>query len=229
MVTIFANIDDAELAARLGSINTFDRRGNTVFMDDFEAAVLKWGTDGAGANNAVTLSAAWAKNGSQSCKLTAGEGAGGQAWIFKYIGALTTGKVGAECSFTVDADTGAITMELRYYLGTRYYTAYIKYIKADTKFQYTNSDGAWTDLLLDIDLESTKDTFHTVKLVIDTNALEYVQFQVNNHSVSMADLGLFRVNVALATTLYFAVNHASAHANVKSIYVDNIILTQNEP
>lgn len=229
MATIFEQIDSGELAARLGSPNTFDRRGDTVFMDDFEAATLKWKTDGAGDNAAVSLSAAWAKTGSQSCKLTAGEGAGGQAWIFKRLEAQVVGKIGAECSFTVNADTGAITFELRYYNGTHYYVAYIKYFKADKKFQYVNSGGGFVDLLTDIELESDIDTFNTVKIVSDTDSLEYVRFICNDTGKSMANLGLRRIGDDTPATLYFSVNHASAHAAVKSIYIDDIILTQNEP
>ena len=33
MTNVFGNIDHSELAARLGSPSTFDRRGNIIFMD----------------------------------------------------------------------------------------------------------------------------------------------------------------------------------------------------
>jgi len=229
MATIFGQIDTGELAARLGSINLFDRRGHTVLMDDFEAGILRWDSDGAGANHTETINAGAAKSGTQSLKLTAGEGAGGQSWIYKYLGVPVSGKLGAEFSFTVDADTKDITIDFRWLDESKFYRALIKYITATDKFTYENSLGATVDLLTSITLRESTKTFHTLKVVIDTDSLEYVRFIIDNQTKDMSGLGLYPDDDLTAASIYLGINHTSAHADVKSIYVDNIIITQNEP
>lgn len=229
MTTIFGQIDTGELAARLGSINLFDRRGHTVLMDDFEAGILKWDSDGAGTNHAETVNAGAAKSGTQSCRLTAGEGAGGQSWIYKYLGVPVAGKLGAEFSFTVDADTYYISIDFRWLDESKFYRALIKYNPTDKKFTYQNSGGTTTDLLTSITLRESTNTFNTLKVVIDTDSLEFVRFMINNQTVDMSGLGLYPDTDTTAASIYLGILHTSAHASVKSIYVDNIIITQNEP
>lgn len=229
MATIFGQIDQGELAVRLNSINTFDRRGNVVLMDDFEAGILRWDNDGAGTNHSETINAGAAKSGTQSLKLTAGEGAGGQSWIYKYLGVPVAGKLGAEFSFTVDADTNYISIDFRWLDESKFYRALIKYFPATDKFTYQNSLGATIDLLTSIILRESTKTFHTLKVVIDTDSLEYVRFIIDNQTVDMSGLGLYPDDDLTAASIYLGILHTSAHADVKSIYVDNIIITQNEP
>jgi len=229
MVRIFGNIDDAELAARLGSINTFDRRGNVVWMDDFEGPVLKWNTSTNGDNAAVALSTTWPKQGSQCCKLTAGEGAAGNAAILRYINLYSLGCVGLEVSFTVDAATTAVDIQFRYYDGDNSQNGYMRIIPGTQTIQYVNALGAWADILTDINLYDDGTTYNTLKLVINTRTIEFVRVLYNERSASMAGLGLRQGVGAIAPTLYAIITHASIAAAVKSIYVDNVILTQNEP
>jgi len=229
MATIFANIDDAELAARLGSINTFDRRGNVICMDDFEGAMLKWSTNWDGLNAGVNLSTATARSGSQSCILTAGDGVNGKAEISRYMGGKILGKMGAEVSFTVNNLTTTIELDFRYFDGTYGYIARIIYDKAGKKFQYYNYLGNPVDFITGVNLRSYINSFHTMKLIIDTNSSEYVRFLCDDFGEDLSGLSLNSYGDARTPDLYFEMKHTCANANAKSIYVDDVIITQNEP
>src|SRR4030042_6725681 len=65
---VYTLTDSAELARRLGSITTFDGRGYILWYDDFEGGAVgtRWTTSGT-----VTQSAAYCRNGTYSCKITA--------------------------------------------------------------------------------------------------------------------------------------------------------------
>ncbi|GAG14536.1 unnamed protein product, partial [marine sediment metagenome] len=68
--TVFGLQDMGELAARQGSIVTFDRRGNVIWYDDFESSLNKWLLYDLGVGAAVVESNEAARNGLVSCKVT---------------------------------------------------------------------------------------------------------------------------------------------------------------
>ena len=229
MATVFSQIDTGELAARLGSIDTFDRRGNVIWMDDFEAPVLHWTVEGKNTGYGCNLTTEHARTGTQSCKITAGAGSGGYAAIFRYIGVRITGKIGYEVSFTVNQDSKTIEIGFRYYDGTYYYLALAWYSPADKKFYYMKGDGSAGELLTGLELEDSLGTFHTAKIVIDSNSKEYVRFLLDNRTVDLEGESLYKVTDTTAPCIYIGVLHRSDHADVKSIYVDDVIFTINEP
>ena len=229
LTTVFANIDNSELAARLGSVVTFDRRGNVIFIDDFEADTLKWKTGGAGTDNAVALDTTWAKTGNKSCKLTAGKGVGGQAYIYRYFGVPITGKIGLEHSFTLNASTSRVLTELRHFTGTKYYTGYIRYTLPDGTLEVYDGAAGFITIEDDYYLESANDTFHTLKLVVDTDTKKYIRLLINNTTWLLSDYSLKQENDNTKTSMYAAIVHTQDTAAAKSIWVDDVILTQNEP
>lgn len=229
MATIFANIDDAELAARLGSIDTFDRRGNVVWMDDFEASTLKWKAITHGDNAAVALSAASAYSGAQSMALTAGEGATGYAYGHRYITTSIAGKIGLDLCFTVDSATKTLTFWLIYNYGNYDYRGELIYYPATDKLVLTDSAGTEQDVFTSRPLYEDSLCYHHLKLVIDSSTLKYVRVLLNEHSFDASAYSLYPASVAGTTHMRVGLQHVSDHAAVKTIYIDNVIITQNEP
>ena len=223
------SIGNAELAARLGSINTFERRGNTVWIDDFESTSLKWTTGGSGTYRSHVLSAAYSRNGNCSMKLTAGEGIGGTVYIQKYAPLQKLGKIGLEGSFTLDSDTKEFAIAFLVHTGTRLYRAMCRYSFADKTFDYEDSPDSWVNILSDIRLTTSVITFNTMKMVIDTAKGEYLRLLCNTHSMDLSGIPIYSVedtDTSPRCLIYF--RHASDHDDVKSIYLDDVIFTQNE-
>ena len=229
IAAIFSMIDVAELAARLGSINTYDRRGNVMFMEDFEGGTLFWNTEGVGTGNSAALSTVWAKSGSQSCALTAGAGALGQSYIYRDLLVKVIGNIGLESSFTVDPDTSYVFMSLRYYNGAGYVEGGIRYDNANNKIQYLNSGNTYTDLITNLKINTQTKQFSTWKMVLDLSNSEYERVMVNDEDVDMDGIDLKSVVAANSKYIMIRIRHDSSHADAKTIYVDDVILTQNEP
>lgn len=229
MATIYGEVDNAELAARLNSVDTYDRRGNVILIEDFEAATLKWVTSTVGVGAAANLSAAWAKRGSTSCILTAGAGAAGNAQIARYVPVLNAGKIGGEISFTIDPDTTLIYFVIAYYDGANTYQAYMMYDHANTRLRYRAAGGAFVTLVDPLILDDQYNIFHSIKVVLDINLMEYVRVIVDNTQTSMAGIQSYNLISAFNPIIIYWVHHASDNAAAKSIYVDDFILTQNEP
>jgi len=222
-------VGNAELAARLGSINTFDRRGDVIFIEDFEGPVLTWQTATNVDGSAARLSAAWPQRGSQCVELLCGAGAGASAGIWKYVPPSILGGVGLELSFTVDPGTTKYEILFIYYDGTNYHRAYVRYLTATDKFQYLAPGPLWTDAFTNLSLEDTYGTYHTIKIVMDTSINEWVRFQCDRHSINLAGVGLTTLESDIQDCLTCFIGHYSDHVAAKTAYVDNVIFTQNEP
>lgn len=229
MIKAYAMMDLGELAARLGSLVTFDRRGNVVFLEDFEGGTLFWTASGGPGGGSAALSTTWGKTGSQSCALTAGAGALGQARIYREFYIPVVGLTGIESSFTVDADTDYVLMIMRYYDGSGYKSGGLRYDRANTKIEYKNSSNAWTDLITSYELNTTTAQFNTWKLVLDLANTEYERALINDNEEDMEGIALYDTGTGGTEHLYVNIRHDSAHADAKTIYIDNVILTINEP
>ena len=228
MVTIFANIDDAELAARLGSINTYDRRGDTILLDNFESPTLKWLIGTFGANAAATITTDAAMIGDSCCKLTAGEGANGLGSITKYIHPKILGNLGFEFSFTVDDDTKKVQGSIYHFDGTTEYISLVTYDHSASKLQYTDNAAGNVDLATGYTLEDLLDTFHTMKIVIDSSTKKPVRLLVDENTYDLSAYTAKQQGGSGGEKIQLAITHLSDHASVKSIYIDNVILTQND-
>lgn len=228
MLKAFSMIDFSELAVRLGSIVTFDRRGNVVFLDDFEGGTLFWTASGGPGGGSAALSTTWGKSGSKSCALTAGAGALGQSRIYREFYVPVVGKIGIECSFTVDAATDYVLMIMRHYDGSGYKSGGLRYDRANTKIEYKNSANNWVDLITSYELNTTTAQFNTWKLVLDLTNSEYERALINDKEEDMEGIALYDTGTGGTEHLYVNIRHDSAHADTKVVYIDNVILTQNE-
>lgn len=221
-------VGNAELAARLGSINKFDRRGDTVWMDDFEGAVLLWDTDIDTENGEIFLTTESAKYGSQSCKLITGGGLEDSAKIEKYMGAQIAGKIGLEVSFASAGPYPRLIFELKWYTGVYYYIGGIYYSKEAARLYYLNHEGTYAELPERPVLKTGTHTYHTVKFVIDTGTGKYVRCLLNNEDIDLSSHSLQKVTDGEEMSVYFSIQNATVHYDPKPMWVDNVIVTQNE-
>ena len=229
MATIFGQIDSGELAARLGSINTFDRRGNVVFMDAFEDGFLNWSklVDGTGA--AVNLSTFTAKTGSTSVKCRTGNSTGDYAGIRKFIPYPVLSPIGCELSFQ---NTTAITyweLILGLYDGTHFTSARLYIDPINSRIRIFVPVTGYVDVITDIDLHIAANMFHTIKIVGDFSTGKYVRAIVNNYSV---DLSAHTLRSEDDPTGSHIMIEFQGYTNIdasRDYYIDSVIVTQNEP
>lgn len=225
---IFSIADYAELAARLGSINTYDRRGNTIWMDDFEGATLKWDKTLSGAGAAATINAEHPYRGSQHLKLVGGSTVNRRAQVIKYFSYLHISNIGAEVAFTADANVLYFILELLTFDGTHYTEVQLWVDPTNDELSYLNSAGITTVFDDTIDfLESTRD-YHILKVVMDPINNTYLRGFFDDTEYDMSTYAarheLSGISPSLQAGLYVYSNGATnAVANC-----DSFILTQNE-
>ena len=227
--TTFQVQDVGELAARLGSIDTFDRRGNVVFIDSFESGCAPYLTDAGRPGSAVVLSAITARSGAYSCKMTTGAVANAYARVARFQSYPALSKYGLEVAFTSDDNAVDIQISLNIYDGVNVNTFAVKYLPASDKWQYLNAAGGWTDLATGVDLFPHFNHFHVAKLVVDLDLKKYFYFLWDSDEVGMSTIAGHQVASGLSPQIAANIHLHGGAGAAATIYVDDVIITQNEP
>lgn len=229
---VFGNpnyIGAGELAARLGSIKNFEHRGQVVWMDDFEGSVLRFESTLVGAGAAVALSTAQSLSGIQSVKITSGTGHLGHATIYRYLSAPRSTKVGLEFAFTTQTNISYITAYATIYDGSDLVRGWFKVDYSTGHIYYRNSAGTWVDTGFDAQLTNNDRLFRRLKFVFDYSTQEWVRAFFDNEIFDMSGIAMQTSSSATLKQLYVAIALYGDEAHNCFSYVDDVIVTHNEP
>ena len=221
-------IGAAELAARLGSIDTFERQGNLVWMDDFESSTVKWTTSGSGTGHAEARSVESAKNKTYSFKLTTGNAKGNYALMYKQTYLPKTSRIGCEFSFALGASIWWIEQMIDFYTGAEKLQSILKYFpQANGLMLYVPGDTP--TIATGLDLKESDLLYHTLKLVVDLYTKKFVRLFLDYVEY---DLSVYDLVETMSSTTPRMVHNIFAYNNATGnhyVYIDDFILTQNEP
>jgi len=226
--TIFGVADMGELAARLNSIDKFDRRGNVIWMDDFEGATNLWTLNG-GAGYATALNAAVALAGSQSMKMTTG-GIGGNNWaiIYRTLAYPVLSNIGFEISSSWDDDVLYFYWQIFLWTGTTLMDPSIRYNDTTHELLYLDAANVYQVFATNVDMDLNANSFNTCKLVIDFVNGYYQRFIFNNVTYDLSAYPCRQAASATRARLRVLFSQYADGVTTPSIYADNAIVTQNE-
>lgn len=220
-------LGNAELAARLGSIDTFDRRGNVLWFDDFESGLNKWMPETPAGS--IAISAERARNGCFSCKLSTPAVANQWARIRHWLPYVFLSKMGFEFSFTWDADIKEIIFCIDFVGGGHNYVGAIKYLYPGfVRWQYLAGDWFYRDIMPSYLMDDRDYTFNTVKLIIDFPNGKYDKCLINGQSFDLSQYPLIEF-ARVAPNVITDIEIAAKADVVAYSYIDDVIITQNEP
>lgn len=221
--------DPGEAAARLGSINVYDRRGWTVWMDNFEAPVLKWTSSRAGAGVAPLLVTTDAWMGVQSVYFDTPAGALNLSTMSKHFPLLRLGQAGFE--FWIRGYTrtaGYFRARFDINDATNHTRAELQIdLQADTVSIVTPAGVIVIAIGLFPDLVFLP--FIPIKVVIDMDNDNYIRLLVGSNEYDISAHAL--VTVGISTARYITTGF-QLHPDIAEdtyVWLDNFILTQNEP
>lgn len=223
--------DMGELAARLGSPITHDRRGDVIWIENFEGQFDsgRWQKSGTG-DYTIEQSAITSRNGTFSCRLLTDTDEDDYCRLLRYSPYPVLGHIGLELSFTLPLNFKYIQIEMHLYDETNIIAARIRYHLQDKKIEFVNSDNAWADLATEVNLLShnTLSLWHTMKLVADFDNRQYTRFILDSTEYDMSDFG---INAASNTTYAHLLTYIYAYnySATAPVYIDDVICTQNEP
>ncbi len=224
---VFSVTDLGELAARLGSIDTFDRRGDVVWLDDFEDGVLMWEAVLAGVGAAVASDVTRSRSGGKSCKLTTGSTGIYTVEIKHCEPILELSRIGLEVHITTHASV-VIYLTLDVYDGTDIVRGQIAYDATTNRLYYQNSSGAMVQLATGVNLYVSDYQFHAFKLVVDTAGEKYERLVVNDTEYDLSAYALRKAADATWSHVEVRLTVVGNNAGNYSVYGDDVIMTQNE-
>lgn len=221
--------DLGEVAARLGSIDIFDKRGDVVFFDAFEEPNLSWAV--CKSNGSVYLSDRDVKSRSQAVELSTDIGTGNFALIRKSFSILPTKRLGFEISFG-GVLAGWLVLDIYYYDGTWQYNATVRFDEDGNLYVYDGDLGDYTLVAAmgALHYGLGENFFHTVKVVVDFETGKYARLLFSTQEWDISTISVHKIEAAIAPYLYVdagRINKDAVAARISS--VDDFILTQAEP
>lgn len=235
---VYTLTDLGELAVRLGSIDTFDRRGNVIFLDGFEDGLGKWRPWQSRPGHHVELSTARAKSGATSVLLTTETDPGDDMWIEHHMTFPVISKLGFEFSFSLGVADGQnqvaeIILDILANDGTYQSVPQIKWVQDHLglgRWQYYGADGNWHDFAESLfDIWHWHYTFNTVKMVFDLATTKYTRLLVNNAEYDISGIDYRKFESAGSPRLVTNIGCICIGGLAAEMYVDDAIITQNEP
>lgn len=227
--TIHAVTDYGELAAMLGSIATFDRRGDVIFLDDFEENIHKWDRTLEGDGARIGLSSTTARNGGLCCKITTGDTTGDTEQMSRYLSYPVLSKMGLEISMALHSFASPVIMQLHTDDGTTWTVGGLRYYPNTDTLQYLDSGGVYQTITNTLALYLDVHCFHTFKLVIDLVNGRYTRAIVGPHAYDLSAYPLFTGAFLVHNFLGINIIAEARRDGNEDMYVEDVIITQNEP
>jgi len=227
--TIYPVLDVGELAARLKSIVTFDRRGNVISLDDFEDTLMRWNSNQTMNGDRLFQTAEAARSGSFSVKMITPNAASTDTYLFRFLPLPVLSKIGLEFSYAMYLYIQYIYIVLAFGDSDGQYDFRLRYDRANRTMAYLNSGGTYTDLSGTPSHQLLYHNWNTIKFVADYENKKYVRALLNNFSWSLADIAPKFNSGVYSPALYVEARITNKSIGDHYIYLDDFILTQNEP
>lgn len=221
--------DLAELAARLGSIVTFDGRGSVFWFDEFEDGLHKWFAYGSGTGNAQTVDQAAVSRGMYAAKLVTGTTISKNSNLVRYFPYPALGKWGVETSFNATTGMTYTLLSVGMYDGTTYHRGNVRYDWSALKLQYQDTNGDWQDIATGVDLPESDFLFHILKVVLDFDNDLFVRVLLNHLEYDLSSIAMRTSDDSAGPYTAIQIQAQITGVVAQTTLVDYVIVTRDEP
>jgi len=230
--TVYSIHDEAEQAARLWSPNTFDRLGDTLFMDGFEGSLNKWRITLSGAGAQAYISNEKARNGGFSCHLIGGSDLNRQAEITHEQAYPVLSNLGFEMSFLQAGTIEYIYCNIYAHTWTQQFHWFWAYLDNGV-FTLSVRNGFLPVVIHtfpgQIYCNAAGTLFHTVKMGVNPNTGAYRYLIFDDLRFNLAAYTAWITAAAGNPYLYMDITMRSRSGNNDEVFIDDVIITHNEP
>ena len=227
--SLYEEVEAGELAVRLGSPVTFDRRGRVLWYDTFERGLGAWVLAEVGAGSVPHLTTETCRTTGVAVKIEPGAFVGDISRMSHFQPYPALGKFGNELSFSLADSYCKLHLQMYVYTGSQFLRAEARYDRPAQKLEYRDSAGAWQTLASGLLIYPEITLFHTLKLVVDFATQKYSRLIFNASSYLLSSYAIAVAASAVEPQMITRITGEIASVGAGVIYVDDVIITQNEP
>ena len=221
--------DLSELAARLGSPVTYDRRGEVVWMDQFNTGMSRWKDGSYDADDKAELTADYPYQGNYAVKLITGGAAVRMAEIHRYLSPPHVNKWGLEVAVNFWTDFNSFAIELRRIHGELAYSASLRINNVDGKIQVYDGDNELYELD-DLPLSwGGHGHYHVLKIVADFSTNYRVRALFDQNEYDITTLAIKPVGTDEAYYNDVMISFIGREGETDYCIIGQVIVTANEP
>jgi len=215
-------------APDFGIRGTAELRGETAWMDDFSTGMSAWNRTVGGVGGLIEASPTHTLSKGYAARITVGTGLPGYSHIEHYMQRPKLGMYGLEASFTIHANHTYFMFYFYHHNGARRQQWMLNYYPALTQLFYVDHLGVEVGLLPLFDLYQDWDTFHTLKLVVDPDKLEYCWCTLDDVVYDLSGIANGSTASGLTPHMTVHIGYGTNQLNIVHAYVDDVIVTQKE-
>lgn len=221
--------DLGELAARLGSPNTYQRSGNVIFQTDFEHGLADLIQSTKGANASISLVGDRSFSKGVSVKLVGGSDGNRRSILTKRLHSVESTTAGIEAAFSLDENCEYFALAIELFDGSDRYLFQVFANILEEELQYYASDEEKVLLTSDVWGGGDLDTWHIIKMTVDLENKNYLRVFSNAEEYSLSGSDPWTGVDARDPRLDLYAWVLSKDGENGIVYLDNLILTINEP
>lgn len=221
--------DHAELAARLGSIVTFDRLGTVINLETFGDGLARWQMATPGVLATAHLTNERSLYDGVSLRLFSGTGGNPVAQGIWYAAYPQICRMGFEASYAISGTKHMLYHGLNVFKGAYYAAFRIRWTFPTGVIEIWDDGPGWHDTGLTIKEPTYDYMFNTIKMVVNTDTEEYQRFLINDVGGSLKGNYAERVGAPDNPHLQCYGYSRGDGDEAQNVYMDGCILTETEP
>lgn len=226
---LYAGVDLAEVAARLGALPRYDRLGDVIFYEDFGGDLGAWEQEDSGAGETAVVTADRKVIGSFSCRLTTAAALGSYIGILGRFPVPYSVTYGAEIQWTWHANMDHAYFRVDIYTGT-YHLAFGIQLDIPTGLNYyLNALGGWTAIPGAVFPYFNDRMFNVAKFTFNIATMRYSRFLIPPRLIDLsACTGFATPDLVTRPHMEGSGRIYNSGALVAVSYVDSLIITAND-
>lgn len=221
--------DMAELAARLGSYVTYDRQGDTLYIETFRNGISAWTVSGTATTYRAVATANRVLRGPLAARLETGTDANGSCRVERGIPTSVGNRVGIASTFTLFSPIDWFRMDMVVADGVNARQFGLRYDDAAQTLSFLNSAGGWTAFASGLDLNTAGGWWYDWKVVADLSTEYYGTARIANLGGDLSSQPIRKTASATAPYIGIALQVKTTATGEGAANIDSVLVTINEP